>query len=101
VPASEVRRRKVDNPSSAFREFGATMVVKGHFRRDNRWVHLKLELIDTRRMREIGFGDIDNQEENLAALQDEAIKTLARLMHLSLREEIGYEEKEGVTAFAY
>ena len=33
VPASEVRHRKVDDPSSALREFGATIAVKGRFER--------------------------------------------------------------------
>ena len=60
VPASEVRSREVKDPSSALREFGATIVVKGNFERNDRAAYLKLTLIDPRKMREIGFADVEN-----------------------------------------
>jgi len=52
VPASEVRRRKVTDPESALREFGATLVVKGSVLRDNSGVHLTVNLIRTKDVRQ-------------------------------------------------
>ena len=54
VPASEVRHRKVNDPSSALHQFGATIVVKGRFERHDNAALLNLTLIDTKKMREIG-----------------------------------------------
>ena len=40
VPASEVRRRNINDPSSALRELGATLAVKGSVEREGQDVHL-------------------------------------------------------------
>jgi eukaryotic-like serine/threonine-protein kinase len=86
VPASEVRSRKVTDPSAARREFGATIVVKGSFERDNSAARLKLTLIDPKNMRAIGFVEAESQTGDLAALQDEAVTRLGRLINISVRE---------------
>ena len=101
VPASEVRRRKVDDPSRALREFGATIVVKGSFERSNHSMHLKLTLIDPKRMREIGFVDVENQAGDLAALQDEAVTRLGRLINISVEKELLQGRTGQVTRAAY
>ena len=87
VPASEVRHRKVDDPSSALREFGATIAVKGRFERHGQEADLNLTLIDTKKMREIGYADVENQNGDLASLQDEAVTRLARLTNISTNTE--------------
>jgi TolB-like protein len=81
VPPSEIRRRKVNDPGTALREFGATVVVKGQFSSDRDALRLNLELIDSRGMREIGYADIVNREQDLSALQNEAVARLSRLMN--------------------
>ena len=81
VPPSEIRRRKVNDPETALREFGATLVVKGHFSWDRGTARLNLELIDSTRMREIGYAYIENREQDLSALQNEAVTRLSRLMN--------------------
>jgi TolB-like protein len=81
VPPSEIRRRKVNDPETALREFGATVVVKGHFSWDRGVARLNLELIDSKRMREIGYADIENREQDLSELQNEAVIRLSRLMN--------------------
>jgi len=101
IPASEVRRRKVGDPRSALREFGATIVIKGYFSRLNHIVRLNLELIDTRKMREIGFARIDMREDDLAALQDEAVKQLGRLMNISIPSDSPRAHEEGVNGSSY
>ncbi len=101
VPASEVRSRKVRDPSSALREFGATIVVQGSFERNGPAANLKLTLIDPKKMREIGFADVDNQAGDLAALEDEAVTRLGRLMNVSVRGELTQGTGQGVTRAAY
>ena len=65
VPESEVRRRKVNDPEGALREFGATMVVKGSIQRDGQDVHLTVNLIDTKNMRQIGSASIEDRAGDL------------------------------------
>ena len=86
VPASEVRSRKVKDASSALREFGATIVVQGNFERSGASTHLRLTLIDPKKMRDIGFADVENGMGDLAALEDEAVARLGRLMNISVTE---------------
>jgi len=101
IPASEVRSRRVNDPSSALREFGATTVVKGSFEHHNQATQLKLTLIDTKKMREIGFVEVENQAGDLAALQDEAVTRLGRLMNISVKENLLRGDADRVTRAAY
>jgi serine/threonine-protein kinase len=84
VPASEVRKRKISDPTSALREWGATVVVEGRIARDGQDVHLTVNLIDTRNLRQIGSASLDDRAGDLAALQDEAVSQLAKLMHINV-----------------
>ena len=43
VPASEIRRRNITDPAAAFRELGATLVVKGSVQRDGNDVQAEHE----------------------------------------------------------
>jgi serine/threonine protein kinase/Flp pilus assembly protein TadD/TolB-like protein len=88
VPASEVRARKVHDASSALKEFGATIVVQGNFERNGTGAHLRLTLINPQKMREIGFADVQNATGDLAALEDEAVTSLGRLMNVSVKENL-------------
>ena len=101
IPASEVRARKVRDPSSALREFGATIVVKGSFERDGDAARLRLTLIDPKKTREIGFADVESQSANLAGMQDEAVTRLARLMNISSGEDPSAVVREAATPAAY
>jgi len=89
VPASEVRSRKVTSPSAAFREFGATIVVEGSFERGQDGTQLRLTLVDTKKVREIGFVSLESKDGDLAALQDEAVTRLARLLNIPTKEDAG------------
>jgi serine/threonine protein kinase/tetratricopeptide (TPR) repeat protein len=88
VPASEVRSRKVNDPASALREFGATIVVKGAFERNGEATRLRLTLIDPKKTRDIGFLDVENQTGDLAVLQDEAVTRMGRLMNISVKDNL-------------
>lgn len=101
VPASEVRRRKIADPAAALRELGATLAVKGSIQRDGRDVHLTVNLIDTKNMRQIGSATVEDRAGDLATLQDEAVSKLARLMHITVTAEMLRNTGGSVTPAAY
>ena len=86
VPASVVRSHKVNDPATAYRALGATMVVQGSVQRKGRAVHLTVVLIDSRRLRQIGSAELEDSSGNLAALQRQAVSQLARLMKVRMTE---------------
>ena len=86
VPVSVVRNRGVNDPATAFRELGATMVVQGSIRRIGPGVHLTLVLIDSKRLRQIGSAELEDHTGDLAALQNQAVSELARLMKVKVTE---------------
>jgi serine/threonine protein kinase/tetratricopeptide (TPR) repeat protein len=82
VPASVVRSRNVNDPSAAFRDLGATMVVQGSVSRKGSDVSLTVVLIDSKRLRQIGSAEFQDPSGNLAALQNQAVVRLARMMRV-------------------
>ncbi len=80
VPASVVRSRKINDPASAYRELGATMVVQGSVLRDGKTVHLTVVLVDSKLLRQIGAVELEDRSGDLVALQRQAVSHLARLM---------------------
>jgi len=83
VPASVVRSRNVSDPSAAFRDLGATMVVQGNVARKGSDVSLTVVLIDSKRLRQIGSAELDDPSGNLAALQNQAVVHLAGMMKVN------------------
>src|SRR6266480_1538456 len=86
VPASVVRNRKVHDPTSAFRELGATVVVEGSVRRKGPGAHLTVVLIDSKRLRQVGSTELDDPSGDLAALQRQAVTDLARLLKIKVTQ---------------
>jgi serine/threonine protein kinase len=101
VPASEVRKSKVSDAYSALGVLGATIVVKGSFERNNQAATLKLSLIDPAKKRVIGFADVQNDTGDMAALQDDAITKLGRLMNLSMEDDPSHLSNKQVTRASY
>ena len=101
IPSSEVRRLKVTDPSSALRELGATMVVKGSISHEGQQMRLNLNLIDTENMRQIGSIDLEDQAGDLATMQDEAVAKLARLMNVSVSADMLHNAGGSVNPAAY
>jgi len=83
LPSSVVRARKVTDPASALKDLGATLVVQGSILREDRHVHLTLNLIDTGQLHQIGSVALDDASGDLATLQDEAVSQLAKLMRVN------------------
>jgi eukaryotic-like serine/threonine-protein kinase len=101
VPSSEVRRRKINDPTGALRELGATLVVKGSIQRDGQDVHLTVNLIDTKNLRQIGSASLEDRAGDLSTLQDEAVSKLARLMHITVNADMLRNTGGSVTPAAY
>lgn len=84
VPNSVVASRHVTGPSTALRELGANLVVKGTIERDGSDIRLISNLIDTKHLRQIGSVDVDDPAGNLPALEDQTVAQLARLMGIQV-----------------
>jgi len=101
VPSSVVRSSKVSDPAAALRELGATLVVKGSIARDGQDVHLTINLIDAKRMRQVGSVALEDRAGDLASLQDEAVSRIARMMNIAVTPEMLRATGGSVTPAAY
>jgi serine/threonine-protein kinase len=97
VPASEIRRRKVSDPSAALKEFGANLVVTGSVVRDPQNVQLTVNLIDPQKMRQVGSAVLNDPSGNFSSLQQDAVTHLAQLMKVKITPEM-LKRTEGNTA---
>ncbi len=101
VPASEVRRRKVTDPASASRELGATVAVEGSLRRDGQAVHLTVNLVNTKTLRQIGSITLADRAGDFSSLEDEVVTRLAKLMRIEMTPEMLRASGSAVNAGAY
>jgi serine/threonine protein kinase/tetratricopeptide (TPR) repeat protein len=101
VPASEVRRRKVTDPASALRELGATVAVEGSLRRDGQAIHLTVNLVNTKSLRQIGSVPLEDRAGDFSSLEDEAVARLAKLMRIEVTPEMLRATGGAVNAGAY
>ncbi len=101
IPSSEVRRLKVSDPSTALRDLGATLVVKGSITRQGQLVRMNMDLIDTKNLRQIGSVDLEDQAGDLATLQDDAVAKLARLMNITVTADMLNNTGGSVNPTAY
>jgi len=101
VPASVVRSRKVTDPSAAANELGATLVVKGSIQRSGQAIHLTVDLIDAKNLRQVGSASLEDRAGDIAALQNEAVARLARLMNIKATAEMLHATGGSVAPAAY
>jgi serine/threonine-protein kinase len=88
VPNSEVRRRKVTDPSDALKDLGANLVVKGSVERDGNDIRLTVNLIDTKNLRQVGSAMVEDPAGDLPTLEDEAVARLAKLMNIAVTPDM-------------
>lgn len=88
VPTSEVRRRHVNDPGDALRQLGANLVIKGAVERDGNDIHLTVNLIDTKNLRQLGSAMLEDPAGDLSTLEDEAVSRLAKLMNITVTSEM-------------
>lgn len=101
VPTSEVRRRKIADPGSALRELGATVVVEGSLRRDGQMIHLTVNLVNTKNLRQIGSVTLEDRAGDFTSLEDEAVARVAKLMRIEVTPEMLRATGGAVNAGAY
>ncbi len=82
VPASVVRSAKVTDPESALKTLGATMVVMGSVERSGNSIRVTLDLINTKTLRQIGSVSSSSDDGDLAAVQQNVLGKLGRLLHI-------------------
>jgi len=101
VPAREVRARKVADAGSALRELGATVVVEGSLRRDGQMIHLTVNLVNTRNLRQVGSVTLEDRAGDFSSLEDEAVARIAKLMRIEATPEMLRATGGAVNAGAY
>ncbi len=101
VPNSVVRRRKVTDPADALSQLGANLVVKGSVQRDGNDIHLTVNLIDTKNLRQIGSADVEDRTGDLSTLEDEAVSRLAHLMNITVTADMLRNTGGSVNPAAY
>jgi TolB-like protein len=62
------------------------MVVEGTVQHKNGAVHITMDLVDSKRVRQIGAIDLQSDAGDMAQLENEAITHLARLMKVRVPE---------------
>jgi eukaryotic-like serine/threonine-protein kinase len=101
VPTSEVRRRKVSDAASALHELGATVAVEGSLRREGQTIHLMVNLVNTKTLRQIGSVTLEDRAGDFSSLEDEVVTRLAKLMHVEMTPEMLRAGAGAVNAGAY
>lgn len=83
IPASVVRSSNVADPVSAYKQLGATLVVKGKLERAGQHVAININLINAETLRQIGAVTASNDNGDLASAEQDAITQLGRLLNVS------------------
>ncbi|MGB9235012.1 MAG: protein kinase [Terriglobales bacterium] len=101
VPTSEVRRLKITDPPSALRELGATVAVEGSLLREGQTIHLTVNLINTKNLRQMGSFMLEDRAGDFSSLEDEAVARVAKLMRIDVTPEMLRAMGGAVNAGAY
>jgi serine/threonine-protein kinase len=84
VPAVEVRQQRVTSVTEARRAFGVNVVVSGSLQRTADGLRLTLNVIDGVTLRQVRGDAIDVPHQDAAALQDDVVVRLARLLDIPM-----------------
>jgi eukaryotic-like serine/threonine-protein kinase len=83
IPSSVVRSRNITDPVMAYKQLGATLVVKGRLERTGQRVEIDLNLINAETLRQIGAVTGSSDNGNLAAAETDAVTQLGHLLNVS------------------
>jgi serine/threonine protein kinase/tetratricopeptide (TPR) repeat protein len=87
VPAVEVRQQRIASAADARRAFGVNVVVSGSVQRAGHHLLLTLNVIDGASRRQIRADTLDLTQQDAAALQDEVLIRLARLLDIDMNQQ--------------
>jgi eukaryotic-like serine/threonine-protein kinase len=83
VPAAVIRSGNVTDPIAAYKQLGATLVVKGRLEREGQRVAIDLDLINAETLRQIGAVTAANENGDLASAEADAVSQLGHLLNVS------------------
>jgi tetratricopeptide (TPR) repeat protein/TolB-like protein len=83
VPATQIRRRKIEDSETAHKELGVTLVVTGAVSRAGGDIRLRVDLIDVQSQRLLGSFEVSGAENSLPGVEDDVVARLASLMNVS------------------
>ncbi len=85
VPTSEIHSREVTSASEAYRAFGVNLVVEGSIYRDAQQIHVTLNLVDSKSLRQLRSWNTVVEAENLPYLHNDMIIHLAKMLEVELK----------------
>jgi tetratricopeptide (TPR) repeat protein len=97
VPPSDVRHERVNSTREAGRLLGANLAVTGSIQRVGNGVQMMIALSDTRTVTQLRTATIQAQLPELAAMQDQVVDTVARMLELALQPEAAQSLKSSDT----
>jgi serine/threonine-protein kinase len=98
IPPGEVRRRKVSNEEEARKEFDATLAISGSVQKSSSGVELALNLVDVRTLRLLGSRVLRSPAGDLAAVEEDAVKSIADLLAVNINPEEARQSRAASTA---
>ena len=99
VPASEVRRERIESARQARQSFGATLAISGSLQREGDALRLTFNLIDSVQLVQLASRTIDLPAgENHRGLQQMVAATVASLLDLQLQPEASQAMTAGGSA---
>jgi tetratricopeptide (TPR) repeat protein len=101
VPASFVRQQSAKTPEDARAKFSADEVVQGSLQTQGERVRLRLTVIDTHQMRQIGTVIVEDVRSNALGLEDAAVGKLAAALNLRILPGQSNESVANVAPGAY
>jgi eukaryotic-like serine/threonine-protein kinase len=101
VPAREVRQHKITDASSALRDLGATVVLEGSLEREGQSIHLTVNLVKTKNLRQIGSITLQDRAGDFSSLEDEAVARIAKSLHFNATPQTLRSAGGPVNAGAY
>jgi tetratricopeptide (TPR) repeat protein len=76
-------------------------VVEGSLRRDGQAIHLTVNLVNTKNLRQIGSVTLEDRAGDFSSLEDEAVARIAKLMRIAVTPEMLRATGGSVNAGAY
>ncbi|MGH7493314.1 MAG: CHAT domain-containing protein [bacterium] len=87
VPASEVRNTRIVTIEAARRNFGVNLAITGSLRRDQHQVHMTMNLVDAKSLRQIKAVSISLQTIDLSSIPDELVIKSAEMLDMQLQAQ--------------
>lgn len=87
VPASELRKERVSTVRDAQREFGVNLVITGSVERSAAGIRVTINLVDARRLKQIGSRDSFVLLDELPVMEDAVVNDATQLLNLQLNPE--------------